>query len=262
MNTILQKISFENDILNKKQLKKGASLKFKISNFESVEENSDTVKLNLIKIEKKEEIVLSTVFKEVKQKYIDYTIPFKKLDSGTYKILLEDKGDFYEYEFKLKNNKTGIVIGIVAILLVLIGDLSWILFKPVNSAFSNNNPSLAIEDAADWDGKSPKSGKESQASDEQLEFKGYSNYYLSEKNPSIPLINPKGNTAYFKYVIKNGDTTIVETDLIAPDKMVEKNLYQILGKGTFNLVFYISTYDLESQAPCNTLSNEVKVVLE
>lgn len=261
MNTILQEISFENDILTKKQLNKGASFKFKISNFKTIEEGSDTVKLNLIKVEKRGQIVLSTIFQEVKGKYVDYIIPFRKLDSGTYKIVLEDKEDSYEYEFKLKKDLSGLILSIVAFLIVAIGILLWILFKP-EIAPVVDNPKLAIEDAEDWDGQSPKSGKESQASDEQLEFRGYSNYYLSEKNPSIPLINPKGNTAYFKYVIKNGDTTIAETDLIAPDKMVEKDLYKALGKGTYNLVFYISTYDLESQAPCNTLSNEVKVVLE
>lgn len=127
----------------------------------------------------------------------------------------------------------------------------------------NEMGKIKTEDGTKWDGKNPVSGKDSKASAESIDVAGYSNLYLSATSKLVNLINPKGNTVYFKYVILDEDGNIlIKTDLIAPDTMVEKDLYSLLEKGEHILFFQISTYDEETLEPCNGVVNQVKTVVE
>lgn len=136
------------------------------------------------------------------------------------------------------------------------------LFLPKDNDTPNKDP-MKIEDGTDWDGNNPVNGKNSEASTENIDIPGYANIYLNAEAKTINLINPKGNTVYFQYTISNeeGDV-LVETNLISPNKMVEKDLYSLLDKGEHTLSFMISTYDVETMELCNGAIMEVKTIIE
>lgn len=125
----------------------------------------------------------------------------------------------------------------------------------------NDSVNLEFENGSDWDGSMPQNGEQSQASAESIEIPGYANLYVSTSNPEIQLINPEGNTVYFIYTIMNGDETLYETKAIEPNKMVSLNIKDLLDVGEYNLSFVISTYDVETQTPCNGATQEVTVTV-
>lgn len=118
---------------------------------------------------------------------------------------------------------------------------------------------LPIADSEDWDGEYAK-GEESEAIAEQTEIPGYANLFVSKDSPSINLINPDGNTVYFKYIISENDVVLFETDLIEPNKMIPANLYELLTEGEHVLKFQINTYDVETQAACNGATQTVNMI--
>lgn len=118
---------------------------------------------------------------------------------------------------------------------------------------------LPIADGEKWDGEYEK-GEESTPIVEQTEIPGYANLFVSKDAPTINLINPDGNTVYFKYIISENDEVIFETDLIKPNEMIASNLYELLTDGTHKLKFQINTYDVETQAPCNGATQMVDIM--
>jgi hypothetical protein len=59
----------------------------------------------------------------------------------------------------------------------------------------------------------------------------------------------------------NGDEILYETKAIEPNKMVSLNIKDLLDVGEYNLSFVISTYDVETQTPCNGATQEVTVTV-
>lgn len=165
-------------------------------------------------------------------------------------------------EKKKKNIFIKVLLIVMIILLLLLCLKSCGLNKMVSS-----NPTQSEEDfnivGEDWDGKSPVGGKDSVANSETIDVAGYSNIFLSDKNKTIDLVNPKGNTVYFKYVITDeNQKELASTDYIEPNKMVSVNLFDSLEKGEHNLSFTISTFDIETHAPCNGTVQNVLVTVE
>lgn len=130
----------------------------------------------------------------------------------------------------------------------------------------NNEPTptptlLPVADADDWDGEWEK-GETSTPEQETIEIPGYANLYANNEKPTINLINPDGNTVYFKYTIYNGNELIYETDLIEPNKMIPWNAFETLAKGDYELTFTISCYDINTQAGCNGANQTVKISIK
>ena len=154
-----------------------------------------------------------------------------------------------------KKNNNWIWIIIIIILLLL-------LFRSCGEE-ETVKELVKIEDSSDWDGNSPTSGKNSKASSESFDVLSYQDIYLSEENKTVNLINPKGNTVYFKYTIKDkGGDVIESTSLIEPNKMVERDLYSKLHKGKHDLVFEIETFDIDTQEVCTGVDLNVRVYIE
>lgn len=135
----------------------------------------------------------------------------------------------------------------------------------------------------------PHNGEENRGEDSQVIQETYEIPYvpyvkLTEKEPNLYLVNPKGNTVYFMYslyidedgsgyieadeaVDKNGKSkAFYETKLIAPGQMKAVNVRNILGKGEFKVVQKISALNYapgtkEEQAPCNgsNLTTVIKI---
>ena len=161
---------------------------------------------------------------------------------------------------KKRLDKKNIIIILLVILLII---LAIFLMKGRPSESPTGKELLAVENGMEWDGNNPQSGKNSEANSDSIDIAGYANLYLSEEQKMVKLINPKGNTVYFKYVITDETGNIlVETGLIAPNQMVERDLYSLLSKGEHTLSFTISTFDVETQEPCNGAVTEVKTVIE
>lgn len=79
-------------------------------------------------------------------------------------------------------------------------------------------------------------------SEELTEIPLYTSFDLSQNNKKINLSNPINNTVDFKYEIYKEDTIIYETSLINPGNQETINLYDLLGKGNYNLKFKIRCY--------------------
>lgn len=119
---------------------------------------------------------------------------------------------------------------------------------------------LQIANGQEWDGNLPQNGEQTTASAESIEIPGYAEMHLSAENKEIQLINPKDNTVYFVYTIKDDDDNVIyESQAIEPNKMISVNLYDLLEVGEHKLFFAISTYDIETKAPCNGATQEVAV---
>lgn len=98
---------------------------------------------------------------------------------------------------------------------------------------------------------------------EAIDVPGLENtYILTSKNKSIKLINPNGNTVFFKYNIIVDNTVILKTDNILPNKMVVANLYDLLEAGIYDVTVHLETYDILTgvkTTPVN-LSTQITIV--
>lgn len=123
---------------------------------------------------------------------------------------------------------------------------------------SKQFPNMPIDTGAtDWDGEMP-TNPSSTPLQEEIEFVGYEKITVSEDNPIVELINPYGNTVFFKYSVYAENTLICTTDLIPQGKSIKWNAFQALKQagyssadGEIEITFYISTYDINTQQPCN-----------
>lgn len=108
------------------------------------------------------------------------------------------------------------------------------------------------EDAEDWDGTVP-SDDSVAGSAEDIEIVGYERITVTKENPYVQLINPTGNTVYFKYAIMSPDKqkVVMTTNLIPPGKYVQWNAREELLPGEYDVPLLLSTYDLATQSPCN-----------
>ena len=120
------------------------------------------------------------------------------------------------------------------------------------------------EDAKDWNGELPTSGDVQEASSESIAIPGYGQLVLSEKTQKVSLINPNGNTVIMVYTLYKDDGNIYQTKGLAPGKVNECNLYELLGgvKGTYKVQFKIETYDVETFEPCNGATQDVEVIIK
>lgn len=201
---------------------------------------------------------------------------------NTDKVIIESNNQTFTYELHYQNRiscnclvgylkvadntyiailKQSILIPILLSIIFLgfIIGLLWTCFNPIPTTL--DTPTLKFEQGSDWDGNMPQNGEQSKENAESIEIPGYSELYVSSKSPNIQLINPTGNTVYFVYTLLENDTVIYETKAIAPDKMLEVNLKELLSIGTHTISFQISTYDVETQAACNGATQEVQVIV-
>lgn len=124
--------------------------------------------------------------------------------------------------------------------------------------------SLPIEeDAEDWDGTVP-SDDSVAGSSEDIEIVGYERITVTKENPYVQLINPTGNTVYFKYAIMSPDKqkVVMTTNLIPPGKYVQWNAREGLLPGEYDVPLLLSTYDLATQAPCNGANLNIHITVQ
>ena len=109
----------------------------------------------------------------------------------------------------------------------------------------------------DWNGEFPNANSTA-AAQEEIEVIGYDKTELTRDNPYINLINPKGNTVYFKYTILVDGKTIYSTKALPPNTYIKWNAFECLNNagyssrsGEISLKMYIETFDISTLAPCN-----------
>lgn len=152
------------------------------------------------------------------------------------------------------------LIGVAAICLIGAG-IMFVMSGKTGEVSPEIAPAeLDIANGQDWDGNLPQNGEQSVANSESIEIPGYAEMHLDGEHKEISLINPENNTVYFVYTIKDeAGTVIYESQAIEPNKMISVNLYDLLEIGEHKLFFAISTYDIDTQAPCNGATQEVLV---
>ena len=104
---------------------------------------------------------------------------------------------------------------------------------------------------------------ETQEEQEYMTVPGLKEHYrLSVDNREMYLINPKGNTVYFKYILSVEGVKIYETDYVEPDRMVRADLYSQLDAGDYQVDVTIMTIETKTHEACNgaTLSTNVTIV--
>lgn len=104
---------------------------------------------------------------------------------------------------------------------------------------------------------------EAQGEQEYMTIPGLKEQYrLSADNREMYLINPEGNTVYFKYILSVDSVKIYETDYVEPNRMVRADLYSQLDAGDYQVEVAIMTIDTKTHEACNgaTLSTNVIIV--
>lgn len=121
-----------------------------------------------------------------------------------------------------------------------------------------------IADASDWDG-AMRSGDRSAVITETIAVPGYAELGVSSDMPAVRLVNPEGNTVNMVYIVYYGSEIIYETDGAIPaGKFLEADLYTPFGgiSGTYEVTFVISTYDIDTNLPCNGASQTVSITVD
>jgi hypothetical protein len=119
-------------------------------------------------------------------------------------------------------------------------------------------------DVAPWDGELPTSPS-SETDQEEIEIIGYDKLTVSDNSRFVNLINPKGNTVYLKYSVKANGVEVYNTELIPPNMYIPWNAYSTLTQmglsGEVNIEFNISTFDINSYAPCNPATIKTTITI-
>ena len=230
------------------------------------------------KIEKKEKptIIGSIKIKETNKKNCDVIsikshgkeINFELLEK-TEKVKGYVKVDDNAYVSIEKKSLLFILLLIILIGLLLVSfkvitkyELFGIGSSNSNSNVTVNNQGVDLEFEEGEDIKENSNSTEEKVEQESIAIPGYVNVQISDTKPEVSLSNPKGNTVYMKYTLKEGNKVIYTTKAFAPGKMVKVNLKKLLSVGEHTITFIIETYDIETQAPCNGAVQEVKVIVK
>lgn len=99
---------------------------------------------------------------------------------------------------------------------------------------------------------------------DMIEVPGLAQEYVIDKNNrEIYLVNPKGNTVYFKYRISLEETKecVYESSYIPPNQMERANLYEIFPEGEYDLFFLIETIDEMTQEKCNSAQLKTHIIV-
>lgn len=221
------------------------------------EKNKDITVLGSIKLKETNNSKVDTIVVESNDCTFNFELLKEKEPNGIIGYVLVFDNTYVAI------SKDSIVIPLIFLLVIIGVIISFLVFynKPNNN---NSDPStnLDFENGSEWNGEMPQNGEQSKANSESIEIPGYADLYVSEENPEIQLINPKGNTVYFVYTISEGDKVIYETKAIEPNKMVSVNLKELLSKGEHNLSFAIATYDVKNQTACNGATQDVTVTVK
>lgn len=87
-------------------------------------------------------------------------------------------------------------------------------------------------------------------------------YVVDAHNPELYLVNPKGNTVYFRYVICDSkDVVLYQSDYIPPDRMEKADLYSVLDEGVHPLLVKVETIDIKTHGACNLAQMKTKVTV-
>lgn len=194
-----------------------------------------------------------------------------KSNDCTYRFALVNVNKSLKY-FVLGYIKVGTntYVEVTKSLTFLILSLLLILFIGLAVAyFTSNDVSLGpdIADGSDWDGNFPLNGdtEEPFVTPDSIIIPGYSDIYISSDKPNVQLINPDNNTVNMVYEILYNDKVIYETDgAITVGKVVNANLFDIFNgkEGKYDLVFRISTYDVDTNIMCNGATQSVVLTIK
>ena len=167
--------------------------------------------------------------------------------------------------------KRHIVIIVILLLLLLFGGIfvgmNWNKWfgeqgvQPVQT--SQPDTSVDIDpNAGDWTGSKP---EDKQPSSKGIKIPGYPSITIAadSKNVTMALLNPEGNSCYFKFeiVLKDTGKTIFESKYVEPGKAITNvELTESLRAGEYPAVIKISTLSLDGKNPLNGANVETVLV--
>lgn len=133
-----------------------------------------------------------------------------------------------------KRKKTILIIAIIGLLILLCGVRSC-------SCYKGNGPGIA-----DGENIDVPDNPSMDTLEELIEIPGIDKTIITDDSPYLYLVNPERNSVYFRYLVRLNETILYETESIPPGKMIKVNGYDILKQGSYDLVFEITTFDLET----------------
>lgn len=164
---------------------------------------------------------------------------------------------------KDNNKKQKRQINLIRFLILIIIILILLLILATCSQVNNSDivlqSNIRFEEDNPWDGIINNGG--STGNSEQIKFPGYTELIVKE-GQVIPLGNPDGNTVTMVYSISKDSDTFYISKEVKPGNKVDICFSDYLNKGTHNLAFSITTWDLETGVGCNSAYMPVKVILE
>ena len=145
-----------------------------------------------------------------------------------------------------KKNKHKFLPILLLLLLLLIGISTVGIYfyqknKTVNAEI--NNEIIEIDDDPIEDEYT-----ESYYEGDYTEIVGFGNIDISRSYPNIFLINPEDNPVFLQFDVYYQDVLLYSSDKIAPGSQDSVNVYNKLKPGNYILSYYITSYDLESEA--------------
>ena len=148
---------------------------------------------------------------------------------------------------KQTGKKKILVLALAAVILVAAALILWMLFSGKNQDSGQKAEGLVISDqATQWD----KDLEDASGGQQGIKIPGYGELTVAAGSTdwNITLLNPEGNTCYFRYTITIDDsqTPIYESDLIEPGKAItEFEVSEPLEAGDYTIHLNISSHTMD-----------------
>lgn len=115
-----------------------------------------------------------------------------------------------------------------------------------------------------WNGKLPKSGKDSFGGEDTTTFPGYNTVIVTQEAPTMELINPAVNTVDFTYSVVDAEgNTLYTTSKIRPGKCVPFSIGKLFAtKGAYDLSLVVNTYDVNDGTECTSITVPIILYVE
>lgn len=149
----------------------------------------------------------------------------------------------------MNKKKQNIFVITIAILVVIIGLLTFVLIRRENA-----EGSLSFDkNASTWN----RNEKKASTSDTQIKIPGYDNLTFESGTceQQITLANPEGNPCNFKFelYIDQENSPVYESELVKPGTAIRNiRMLREVPEGTHMLKIHILTYDVESGKALNS----------
>ena len=150
-----------------------------------------------------------------------------------------------------KSSKIIVILAVCAA--VIVAALASVYVIRNNQQAASAKGRVVADNTSEWDG----SLQDNSEGQQGIKIPGYGDITMQADTNTwqMSLVNPEGNTCYFKYSLEIADTDeiLYESDLIEPGKAItEFQVQKTLEQGDYTLYINVNTYTMDdSLSPLN-----------